>query len=173
MIREGSTVPLVLMGYLNPILRYDLERFARDAVAAGVDGIILPEVPLEESKRYSEVLRKNNLGHILLVTPTTPPDRISAIDEASSGFVYCVSMTGVTGKTGTVVDDYLQNVRSLVHRNPLQIGFGISTPEDAKHLAQFADGVIIGSALIRRLKNGDTDASLAAWVGSLKRALGN
>ena len=98
-IRAATEVPLVLMGYLNPILRYGIRNFFHEAASAGVDGLILPEIPLEELERFSEHFLASKLDRILLVTPTTPAGRIEALDRASSGFVYCVSTTGVTGGT--------------------------------------------------------------------------
>ncbi|HTY00079.1 MAG TPA: tryptophan synthase subunit alpha [Bacteroidota bacterium] len=170
-IRAGTQVPLLLMGYVNPLLRYGMENFARDAASAGIDGLILPEVPLEETGRFAEELSKNRLDQILLVTPTTPRERIQAIDRASSGFVYCVSTTGVTGRKATVAGGYLASVRSLVVRNPLQVGFGITGPEDARAAAAHADGIIVGSALVRKLRDGIPESQLAAWVRSLKAAV--
>lgn len=170
-IRRRTPIPLVLMGYVNPILRYGIQRFSRDASAAGVSGIILPEVPLEESERFSRDFEENDLDHILLVTPTTPPLRVRAVDQASTGFVYCVSMTGVTGQKAAVRGNYLQSVRAEVTRHPLQIGFGIATSDDANRVAAYGDGVIVGTALIRRLKDGETEAHLSAWVKQLKGAL--
>ena len=170
-IRRRTRIPLVLMGYVNPILCYGIQRFSHDASAAGVSGIILPEVPLEESERFSKDFEENNLDYILLVTPTTPPQRIRAVDQASTGFVYCVSMTGVTGQKSAVGENYLQSVRGQVALHPLQIGFGITTPDDANRVAAYGDGVIVGTALIRRLKDGENDAHLSAWVKQLKGAL--
>lgn len=170
-VRARVAIPLLLMGYVNPILRYGIERFAHDAASAGIDGVILPEVPLEETGRFSEAFRRNNLDHILLVTPTTPPERIRAVDESSSGFVYCVSMTGVTGRKAIVGTSYLSTVRTLVTHNPLQIGFGIAGPDDARSIAAYADGIIVGTALIRKLKEEEPTERLVQWVSSVKGAL--
>jgi tryptophan synthase alpha chain len=170
-IRRATSIPLVLMGYLNPILRYGVAEFFRDAASAGIDGLILPEVPLEELGRFESHFQEHHLDRILLVTPTTTPDRIRALDKASSGFVYCVSTTGVTGATAEVMEGYLTRVRSLVTHNPLQVGFGISTPEDARRFSSYADGVIVGSALIRRMKEDHDPARLRGWVASLKAAI--
>ncbi len=170
-VRSHTSIPLLLMGYLNPILRYGVDRFARDAASSGIDGIILPEVPLEETERISLEFTTNSLDHILLVTPTTSPARVRAIDAKSSGFVYCVSMTGVTGRKASVGTGYLTTVRGLVTRNPLQIGFGIAGPDDARSVAAYADGVIVGTALIRKLKEEESLERVLQWVTSLKRAL--
>jgi len=171
-IRKSSQVPIVLMGYVNPILAYGAGRFFTDAAAAGADGVILPELPLEESARYRPETARNGLALILLAAPTTPDGRLEAIDAASQGFLYCVSTTGVTGSAGKRgPDDFLGRARKIARRNPLLVGFGIATPEEARHAAMLSDGVIIGSALIRRIARGDASSSLAAWVRSIRDAL--
>ena len=170
--RDEVKIPIVLMGYLNPILRYGSERFFGDAASAGVDGIILPELPLEEAGRFAGELREAGLAQILLVTPTTPPARLSEIDSLASGFVYCVSMTGVTGgKVVGGVSEYLRGVRERVTRNPMLVGFGISTPDQAVAMGTEADGVIIGSALICKLEKPGSMESLSEWVRGFREAL--
>jgi len=172
-IRRSCQVPIVLMGYVNPILRYGPERFFDDAAEAGVDGVILPELPLEEAARFREKIVRSGLAQILLVTPTTPPERIAAIDAASSGFLYCVATTGVTGVGGkSAAHDYVANVRAQAKKNPLLVGFGISSPDDARRAASQSDGVIVGSALIKRFLEGETVEEVVAWVRSLKDAIG-
>lgn len=171
-IRASSNVPVVLMGYLNPIFTYGPERFFMDAAASGVDGVILPELTLEESSRFSTLTAERGLSQILLVAPTTPPERITAIDAVSSGFLYCVSTTGVTGSAGKgPPDEYLKRVRSCAKVNPLLVGFGISGAAAARDAARCSDGVIIGSALIERLLRRDPIESVAAWVRSVRDAL--
>ncbi len=171
-IRSHSAIPIVLMGYLNPILSFGPGDFFQAAARCGADGIILPEVPLEEARRFTEECAGAGLSQILLVTPTSSPERIQAIDEASRGFVYCVSTTGVTGSPGNNSSrDYVANVRRIVRRNPLLVGFGISTPESARELAHEADGVIIGSALIRRIHESTDPEGLRMWVRQFKNAL--
>ncbi len=171
-IRTNSQVPIVLMGYINPILAYGADRFFTDGAAAGVEGVILPELPLEESARYRSDMERSGLVQILLAAPTTPDDRLAAIDAASRGFLYCVSTTGVTGSAGKgSPDDFLARVRKNARRNPLLVGFGISTPEDARNAARLSDGVIIGSALIRRIARGESAAGISAWVRSIRDAL--
>jgi tryptophan synthase alpha chain len=171
-IRKSSSVPLVLMGYLNPILSYGSDRFFRDAASSGVDGVILPELPLEESVRFTTEISASGLSQILLVAPTTPVDRITAIDQASSGFLYCVSTTGVTGSAGKgTPDEFLTRVKTCAKKNPVLVGFGISTAGEARHAAHLSDGVIIGSALIRRLSAGEPVASIAGWVSSIRDAI--
>jgi tryptophan synthase alpha chain len=169
-IRRASSVPIVLMGYLNPVCRYGVERFFHDAGEAGVDGLIFPELPLEESGRFKEVMKASRLAQILLVAPTSSPSRIQAIDAASDGFVYGVSTTGVTGTVSGTREEYFLNIRRYVTRNPLLVGFGISTPDDARRLARDADGVIVGSGLIKRLQT-DSPEEISRWVRSLKNAI--
>ncbi len=171
-IRKRSSIPLVLMGYLNPIVEYGPEKFFARAEQCGVDGIILPELPLEEVGRFAKIITSHGISQILLVTPTTTPERIRRIDAASSGFLYCVSTTGVTGSgPKNDVSGYLEIVRHNATKNPLLVGFGISTPEDAKTIARAADGVIIGSALLRKLADHIGRDELVRWVGSFRTSL--
>jgi tryptophan synthase alpha chain len=171
-IRRQSDIPLVLMGYLNPIVAYGAEKFFTAAAFTGVDGIILPELPFEESGRYKEILESNNLANILLVTPTTPPGRIALIDQASRGFLYCVSTTGVTGASKKSISDrYLRAVKKSAKKNPVLVGFGITSSNDAHRIARAADGVIVGSALIRMIRGKKYLKPLEAFVRQMKMAL--
>jgi tryptophan synthase alpha chain len=171
-IRSSSNVPVVLMGYLNPILSFGEERFFREAAAAGVDGVILPEVPLEEFGRFSDRLKTNALSGILMVTPMSGGERIRLLDEQSSGFLYCVSTTGVTGMGGgNVADDYLKRIRAHTQKNPLMVGFGIATPDDATRFGRSVDGVIVGSAFISFLGTLPSSRDIGAWVREFKGAL--
>jgi tryptophan synthase alpha chain len=170
-IRKSSAIPLVLMGYLNPILAYGAEKFFKSAASSGVDGIILPELPFEESKTYQSIFNRTGLAHIQLVTPTTSPERIALIDHASSGFLYCVSSTGVTGSRNTMSGTYLGSVKMHAKKNPVLVGFGIRTPMDARRIAAYADGVIIGSALIERIAEGTSREEVGAWIRQMKEAL--
>jgi tryptophan synthase alpha chain len=171
-IRKQTSVPIILMGYVTPILKYGAEKFFADAAQAGADGVILPEVPLEESKKYLELTQKNNLADILLVSPTTSDKRIRELDKTSTGFLYCVSITGVTGKTGAGdIHAYVQRVKRNVKKNAVLVGFGIRTPEDARRIAHDADGVIIGSALIQKLAAQTPLADIYQWVADVKKAM--
>lgn len=137
-----------------------------------MDGLVLPELTYEEVGRYRSIFESTGLGNILLVTPTTPPKRIAKIDQASSGFLYCVSTTGVTGSNmHSTSINYIGKVKRSAKKNPVLVGFGIKTPEDAKFIAQYADGVIIGSELIRRMMNGGTPQQLGDFVKELKEAI--
>jgi tryptophan synthase alpha chain len=170
-IRKKSVVPIVLMGYVNPILRYGPGRFFSAAASAGADGIIVPELPLEESGMFSQLIVSAGLSHIHLVAPTTSTERMRRIDDVSSGFLYCVSVTGVTGMEGNIVsEEYLQRVRLTARKNPVLVGFGIHSAADVKRYARLADGVIVGSALLQRLTV-EPQEETAEWVRGLKNAL--
>ena len=150
--RARSQTPLLLMGYVNPIYRYGYRAFCRDAAQAGVDGLILADLPPEESRALDEAAREAGLAMVYLIAPNTPDERIRAIDERATGFVYAVSVTGLTGSQlpdHAAVEAYLQRARRQVRRNPLLVGFGIKSHEDARRLSRHTDGFIVGSALIR------------------------
>ncbi|WP_397547124.1 tryptophan synthase subunit alpha [Rhodothermus marinus] len=150
--RARSQTPLLLMGYVNPIYRYGYRAFCRDAAQAGVDGLILADLPPEESTALDEAAREAGLAMVYLIAPNTPDERIRAIDERATGFVYAVSVTGLTGSQlpdHAAVEAYLQRARRQVRRNPLLVGFGIKSHEDARRLSRHTDGFIVGSALIR------------------------
>ncbi len=164
-IRMSSPIPIVLMGYLNPIIRYGREKFFQHASDAGVDGVILPEVPLEESAEFSTMAVGNGLAQVMLVTPASAEDRIREIDRRSSGFLYCVSSTGVTGsRSAKPATEYLAFVRRHATKNPLLVGFGIATPDDACTFSMHSDGVIIGSALIRFVAGEPSRAEVIQWT---------
>ncbi|NJL05779.1 MAG: tryptophan synthase subunit alpha [Chloroflexaceae bacterium] len=153
-LRErGVEAPLLLMGYYNPVLQYGLERACAELAAAGGDGWIIPDVPPEEAQHLSQIARQHGLDVIMFVAPTTPAQRIQQLVRVASGFLYCVSITGVTGQRDQLWDGlpaFLERVRSYTDL-PLVVGFGISTPAHVAHVSQFADGAIVGSALINRL----------------------
>jgi tryptophan synthase alpha chain len=162
--RTDSETPLVLMGYINPILRYGVEAFCQNAADAGVDGLILPDMPPQESRLVVDAVRAHDLDLVYLIAPNTSDERIREIDELATGFVYAVSVTGLTGSDvegTTSVDAYLERARSLVDSNPLCVGFGIKTHEDAMRLSGHTDGFIVGSALINRCAELWDDPSLS------------
>jgi tryptophan synthase alpha chain len=170
-IRSKSALPLVLMGYLNPILRYGPREFFNDVAAAGGDAIILPELPLEESHRYRNDIQSSGLQQIQLVTPASSVERIRQLDAASEGFLYCVSTTGVTGGSGAAAPiAYLKRVKDAAVRNPVMVGFGITGPGEARRCAGATDGVIVGSAFLAKLVQVGRDETMG-WVRSLKGAL--
>lgn len=152
---RGVTAPLVLMGYYNPLLAYGLPRLAADAAAAGADGFIVPDVPLEESAELTEALRGVALPLIRMLAPTTTASRTQALLQAAEGFVYLVSLTGVTGARDQVAQDlpaFVGRVRSLARPGTrLCVGFGIATPDQAAAVGRLADGVIVGSACVKTI----------------------
>ena len=171
-IRKQTSVPMLLMGYLTPILHYGAEKFFADAARAGADGVILPEVPLEESEKYFTLTKKNNLADVLLVSPTTEEKRIRELDAHSTGFLYCVSTIGVTGKSSAGdIHNYVKKVKRNAKKNAVLVGFGIRTPEDAQRISRDADGVIIGSALIQKLAVQTPLADIYQWVADVKKAM--
>jgi tryptophan synthase alpha chain len=165
-LRErGVDVPLIFMGYFNPMLRYGLERFVAACAEAGVDGFIVPDLPPEECAEMADLCRQYGRDLIFMVAPTSRDEHIQAIAERASGFLYCVALTGVTGARDSVAEDlpaFLSRVRRAVDL-PLAVGFGISTPEHVVEVGRDADGVIVGSALISRLDEStpETRASTA------------
>lgn len=157
-IRKESEIPIILMGYINPILRYGIEKFCMDASKNGIDGLIVPDAPIEESSKLSETSKKYNLDLIYLVAPNSTDIRMKAIDEQSQGFVYCVSVTGVTGaRTGeeisNSVDKFIDRVTKNVIKNPKMVGFGIKNHKDAFSISEKVDGFIVGSALIDTIRS--------------------
>ena len=150
-VREHTNVPIVLMGYYNPIFRYGPERFARDAGEAGVDGLLLVDLPDEESGELRELLRDAGVDQIMLFAPTTPPARRARLAAHGQGFIYYVSMTGVTGVQAVDPEAIRADVEALkaVSPVPVGVGFGIATPQDAEAVGAFADAVVVGSALVK------------------------
>lgn len=172
-IRERSAIPMVLMGYYNPIRQYGVKRFCREAAEAGAEGLILPDVPPEEAEDVRETARSSGLDLIFLVAPTSTEVRLERAAEIGSGFLYCVSLTGVTGARASVADG-LEAFLGRVRRHtdlPLAVGFGISTPEHARAVARVADGVIVASALIDLMDETEPDRRLRAveeYIHSLR-----
>ncbi len=154
-IKKRNDTPLILMGYANTLMQYGKEQFEQDALNAGVDGLIIPDVPLEEFDNFFSPL-SDKLDKILLTTPTSSLNRIKTIDAKSSGFLYAVSVSGTTGVRSGFNDSVIKNLKStykIVEQNKMLIGFGISKPENIKQLSPFADGFIVGSAVIQSLLN--------------------
>lgn len=156
-IRGRIQTPVLLMGSLNPILQYGEERFCRDARGAGADGVILPDLPLEfYLQNYRGLFAQHGLSNVFLITSNTSDERIRRIDEASSSFIYAVSMAGVTGKDLQLDDerrDYLKRLNGLKLRSPLIVGFGIEKREQFEEVATYAAGAIVGSAFLRAIEN--------------------
>lgn len=171
--RRAVAVPLLLMGYYNPILAYGEEDFCRACVQVGVDGLIVPDLPPEEGGSLDGACRKHGLALVYLLAPTSPDSRVRLVAERSQGFVYLVSVTGVTGTRDRLPSDlatFVRRVRALTDR-PLAVGFGISRPEQARQVASFADGVIVGSALVRLAGEADGKEKVQTLVSELRRAV--
>jgi tryptophan synthase alpha chain len=176
-VRRHSEVPIILMGYINPIIKYGIETFCTDSAEAGVDGFIIPDLPADEHdmvSRYSDGL---GISMIHLVAPNTSDERMRLVDSLSNGFVYCVSVTGVTGaRDGKQVSDsvnmFIDRVKSNVTRNPVLVGFGIKSKEDADKISAKVDGFIVGSALIQAIEanfpNSDWKDQVYKFVESLR-----
>ncbi len=166
----NATTPIVLMGYYNPVYAYGAEKFAADAAAAGVDGLIIVDLPPEEDAELREPARRNGLDLIRLLTPTTVGERLNTVVEGASGFLYYVSVAGITGTKSadaSAVAAQLKTIRAATDL-PVVVGFGIRTPADVATMAAFADGVVVGSALVDEISSG---GDLAAKVSGLAAAL--
>ena len=152
--RNVINIPVILMGYMNPVLQYGFEKFCRDASAAGIDGLILPDLPeYEFEMEYGDIIKKNGLDFIFLVTPETSDERIKKLDKLSSGFLYAVSSSSTTGadKAAPAMNGYLQKLGNLQLQNPVLVGFGIRDKQSFDTACQYASGAIIGSAYIKAL----------------------
>lgn len=181
-ISAYSPKPIILMGYANPIRKYGIKKFFDDAVNSGVKGLIIPDVPLEEYEfffSHSELELSGNQNYrtkldvILLTTPTSSDERIQAIDAKSEGFVYCVSVVGTTGMKNDFsigTKDNLQRTYSLLKKNKMLIGFGISKPEDVINFSPFCDGVIVGSRIMKSLLDGDKLDDTSKIISDLSAA---
>jgi tryptophan synthase alpha chain len=172
-LRARVRLPLVLMTYYNPVLAFGLKAFARTAVDAGADGVIVPDLPHEEAEPLHAEAEPAGLDMIHLVAPTSTPARVRAIARRSRGFVYVVSLMGVTGERRALPPDLDAQVRTLrlVTTRPVCVGFGISTPEQVAAVAQVADGVAVGSAIVRTIEQHTNTPSLIEEVGKLIAAL--
>lgn len=150
-VRKVSQVPIILMGYFNPVFRYGIRKFAADAVDAGVDGVLLVDLPPEEASAFKKEADAQGLDVIFLLTPTSDDNRIEKVARLASGFVYYVSVTGVTGARKDVADSVLTAVELIRKRIdlPVAVGFGIADPSQAAKVAGVADGVVVGSALVK------------------------
>lgn len=171
-IRKFSQIPLVAMGYINQIHHYGFERFVEDALVAGLDGLIAPDVPHEEAGEMRQVSAAHGFHLMEFITPGTTGARMESTCAEASGFIYCVSNYGVTGVKEidySIIGKVCQEARKHT-RVPLAIGFGIGTPEAAAAAAAHADGVIVGSAVVKRLLDGEKDEAMEL-IGSMRRAL--
>ena len=177
-IRERSEIPLLLFTYLNPVIRYGLERLARDAAAAGIDGCLLTDASVEEASDYAAAMHRHGLDTVFLAAPTSTERRLKLVARYSTGFVYLVSRTGVTGERDSLSDAVGPLIRAVraVTDLPLAVGFGVSKPEHVAELGRQVEAVVVGSALVRlierNLDNRSLETQLESFVRELKRGFG-
>jgi tryptophan synthase alpha chain len=174
-IRKQSEIPIVLYIYFNLIHKVGLEKFIASAAKAGVDGLLVLDLPPEESDNYESLMKKSGLCHIYLVAPTTPEDRMEFIVKRGSGFIYYISREGVTGMQTSVATNLASQVAKIrAHTDlPIAVGFGISNPEQAKLVAQNADAVVVGSAIVNQIAENGKSPELVAKVGTFVKSLGD
>ncbi len=176
-IRRRSQIPIALMTYYNPVFHFGESAFVAQAKAAGVDGVIIPDLPPEEAKGLIKAAKKNCFATVFFLSPTTTPKRIKTIAGASTGFIYYVSLTGVTGARRALPAELAKNITlaKRLTKKPVCVGFGISTAQQAKNISKIADGVIVGSAIVSVIArhSGKTNLikNVSKFVSSLTRAL--
>jgi len=172
-IRKTVTLPIILMGYLNPVLQYGVKQFVKDASMAGVDGLIIPDMPLAEfNEHYKDLFDEHNLSNTFLIAPTTSSDRIQQIDRASQGFIYAVSASSTTGAKSDFAAEqisYFEKLQHLKLRNPFLIGFGISNQATFSKASEYGAGAIVGSAFVQLLKaSSDFEKDITSFVKDIK-----
>lgn len=173
-IRKTVSLPIILMGYLNPVLQYGMEKFCNEASSIGIDGLILPDMPMEEYvDDYKGLLDSLNLSFTFLISPTTSESRIRKIDEVSSGFIYAVSSSSTTGVKGDFTNDqktYFNKLKSMSLKNPFLIGFGISTHDTFSIACQYGSGAIVGSSFINVLKSSNNlSTDITSFAASIRK----
>ena len=172
-LRKSVSVPLILMGYLNPVLQYGVEKFCKDAQACGIDGLILPDLPVEDFRDgYRDLFKAHGLSLVFLVTARTEPERVRYLDEHSEGFLYLVSSEATTGGTlavGDGIQNYFERIASMKLKNPLVVGFGIADHESFSRAVTHTDGAIVASAFLRRLeKEGASPQVVTRFVHEIR-----
>ncbi len=176
-IRRESQLPIVLMASYNPVFVYGPEKFAEDAVRAGVDGVIIPDLPPEEADEFWCHADRKGLSMIFLLAPTSTEERVRMVSEKSRGFIYYVSLTGTTGMQASLSDGLVRKVGAIKKssRIPVLIGFGISSPDQAREAAECSDGVIVGSALVRLIEQtpdpAEREQKIGEFIAGIKHAL--
>jgi len=172
-LRKKTDIPIVIMTYYNLIFNYRLETFIKEAVKAGLDGAVIPDLPIEESDCLRRITKKHNFDLIFLISPTTPKSRMEKIVRKSAGFIYYVSLTGVTGAKDNLAFTLKGDIRSLkeITDKPICVGFGISQPIHVQKISEIADGVIVGSAIIDIIHKNISNKKLVSTVGKFVRKL--
>jgi tryptophan synthase alpha chain len=170
-MRKQVSIPVILMGYMNPVMQYGFERFCKDAKEAGVDGLILPDLPeYEFENEYGAIIQKFGLDFIFLVTPETSPERIMTLDQLSTGFLYAVSSSSTTGAAKDMgnVSDFLQRLSTYKLKNPVLVGFGIKDKESFERASNYANGAIIGTAYIKAIGDApDVNRATSDFLSSI------
>lgn len=172
-VRQQVEVPLVFMTYFNPVFNYGLDKFCQACVGAGIDGLIIPDLPPEEGVPMECATKEQGLDLIYLLSPNSTPERIKIVADKSRGYIYLVSVTGVTGARSSLplsLEAFVSKVRNVASQ-PLCVGFGISKPEQAKQISRVADGVIVGSRLIQLMKTDPSLNSLQIFIRELREAM--
>lgn len=171
-LRKKVTIPVLLMGYVNPVLQYGVERFCKACAAVGVDGLIVPDLPMVEYEElYQDIFLENGLSNIFLVTPQTSAARIHKIDSLSNGFIYMLSSSATTGQNLQVSDQtttYFSRIAEMKLKNPTMIGFGISSKETFDKACRYANGGIIGTAFVKAIASGDIKENVAAFMQTFR-----
>ena len=172
-VRMKSDIPIILMGYFNPFFSDGLKRFAEDGIRAGVDGVLVVDLPPEEAGDMITQAGRVGLDLIFLLAPTSNEERIDRIVKNATGFIYYVSVTGVTGVRSTLDRDIRKQLERIkkITSTPIGVGFGISTPQQAKTIAKWADAVVVGSAFIKMIKESQSSKSMVSGVGNLTKSL--
>jgi tryptophan synthase alpha chain len=178
-VREKSDIPIVLFGYYNPFYKYGLEKFSKDAADAGADGVLVVDLPPEEAGEFKVHTDKNGLDFVFLLAPTSTSERISLVADNASGFVYLVSVTGVTGERPDMdysLEDLTEEIKAAA-KLPVGVGFGISSPEQVERISRYADAVIVGSAIVRIIEKYGAEREklleeLSGFVGGLSGGCG-
>jgi tryptophan synthase alpha chain len=169
-IRRQSKIPLILMTYYNPVFKFGIERFVKESVRTGVDGVIIPDLIPDEADDFIRLARQYKLDTIFLLAPTSTEERINKVAKASTGFIYYVSITGITGaklSMGKSMKNTLNSIKRI-SKKPVAVGFGISTPEEASTVANLADGVIVGSAIVKLISKG---RDIKKFVKGIRKAM--
>jgi tryptophan synthase alpha chain len=172
-VRKKSEIPLIIFTYLNPVLQYGFKKFAKDAGKAGIDGILILDLPPEEAGEYKQTMIEFGLDTIFLIAPTSSEKRIKDIAALATGFIYCVSRTGVTGARGDLPVEapvLVQKIRS-VSNLPIAVGFGISTPKQVEYLSKFSDAIVVGSAIVKKIEENAGSKSLLKNVIAFTKQL--
>lgn len=173
-VRKNTNIPMVFMTYANIVFSYGIDKFVKKSKEVGIDGIILPDVPYEEKKEFDDICKKREIDFISLIAPTSE-ERISSIAKDASGFIYCVSSLGVTGIRKNINTDIekMINLAKSANNIPVAIGFGISAPEQAKEMSKYADGVIVGSAIVKLCEEykESSPIHIAKYVKKMKEAI--